>query len=98
MSRYHYILLSLYPPFPPNSELKIRQSIQEALIQSFGVALGSTYVDIISIKDDGSEAVLRADVGDAKPIMASLAAYTSSMRVVKDTAFLPALLATRVRF
>ncbi|KAJ8073022.1 hypothetical protein PM082_019890 [Marasmius tenuissimus] len=99
MSNYHYVLFSLKPPIQPNSELKIRQTIQDALNESFGVALGSIYVDVLSVNDNGTEAVIRADVSDVKSIMASVAAYSSqsfSMRVVKDTSFLPALLSNQI--
>ncbi|KAF9262059.1 hypothetical protein L218DRAFT_960677 [Marasmius fiardii PR-910] len=98
MSRYHYLLLSFSPPLPPNSELKIRQTIHESLIQSFGVTLGSIYVDILSLKEGGSEAVVRVDAADVKAIMASLTVHSLNIRVVKETAFLPSLLSTRVQF
>lgn len=54
---YHYIRFSIVPPCRDESSL--RKTLQDALLQSFGVVTAGTYIDILWIAEDGAETVLR---------------------------------------
>ncbi|ESK87332.1 hypothetical protein Moror_5708, partial [Moniliophthora roreri MCA 2997] len=73
MNHSHYIYLRLSSD---SNELKIRQNLQNCLHESFGVAMGSIYLDILSVK--GRDVVLRANASDAKAIMAAVTSSNTS--------------------
>lgn len=39
--------------------LRIRKSLQDALADMFGLTFASTYIDVLSVNEPGSETVLR---------------------------------------
>ncbi|KAJ3934076.1 MAG: hypothetical protein NXY57DRAFT_890881 [Lentinula lateritia] len=91
-SNYHYLRFELQPKV--TSEISIRQNIHQALLDSFGITGGSIHLDILWVSDDGLETVVRVDSRDARKV---LAAATSSsfpkFQLVKESSFLPSLLA-----
>ncbi|KAI9058765.1 hypothetical protein FKP32DRAFT_1581165 [Trametes sanguinea] len=91
-SKYRYIRFSVSPPSA--DVLTLRKLIQDALAQSFGLVSSHTYLDVLSLSDDGSSLVLRIGENDAPKLLAAVTASTASPRLslVKQSSFLPALL------
>ncbi len=58
---YHYMRFSVSPKTA--DALSLRQAIQSALVQTFGIAGGSIYLDILSVVEDGNEIILRTTKG-----------------------------------
>jgi hypothetical protein len=60
---YHYIRLAITPPLGSDNTdgLAIRRLLQEALAQSFGLALSHVYLDVLGVTATGDECVLRAN-------------------------------------
>lgn len=56
-SENHYLCLSVSPSIV--SELAIRKTIADALTEIFGITSTSTYLDVLWVKDDGSECIIR---------------------------------------
>jgi hypothetical protein len=56
---HHYIRLSMEPRC--TDVLLIRKSLQNALTDMFGFTFSSTYIDILSVNEQGSEVVVRAN-------------------------------------
>jgi len=54
----HYMLLSVAPPTQEANA--IRKTIADALAQSFGLASGSAYMDILWVDPDGLQCIVRA--------------------------------------
>jgi hypothetical protein len=54
---HHYIRISIQPPIIES--LALRQILQRALDQSFGLTRALTHIDILWIAVDGSEAVIK---------------------------------------
>lgn len=54
---YHYIHLKISPP--SIDILTLRKTIANALSQSFGLQEEGTYLDILSLAEDGTECILR---------------------------------------
>ncbi len=57
MSSHHYIRFAANPPC--TDALTLRKTIQDALLQSFGLTSANTYVDVLWVADDGTEVVAR---------------------------------------
>ncbi|KAH9886749.1 hypothetical protein C8Q73DRAFT_657803 [Cubamyces lactineus] len=91
-SSHRYIRFAVSPP--STDVLLLRKLIQDALGQSFGLVSSHTYLDILSLSDDGTTLVVRIGSNDAPKLLAAVAASTASPRLsfVKDSTFLPALL------
>ncbi|KAG8215190.1 hypothetical protein J3R82DRAFT_8723 [Butyriboletus roseoflavus] len=56
---HYYIRLSMEPRC--TDVLRIRKSLQDALADMFGLTFASTYVDVLSVNEPGSETVVRVD-------------------------------------
>ncbi len=56
---YNYMRFSVSPKTADT--LSLRQAIQSALVQTFGIAGGSIYLDILWVVEDGNEMVLRTN-------------------------------------
>lgn len=56
-SSYHYVRFSISPP--TNDALTVRKTLQDALMQSFGLVSANTYMDVLWLAEDGSEVVIR---------------------------------------
>lgn len=56
---HHYIRLSMQPRC--TDALLIRKSIQDALTDMFGLTFASTYIDVLSVNELGSESVVRVN-------------------------------------
>ncbi|KAH0833930.1 hypothetical protein J3R83DRAFT_11117 [Lanmaoa asiatica] len=56
---HHYIRLSLEPRC--TDVLLIRKSLQDALADTFGLTFASTYIDVLSVNELGSETVVRVN-------------------------------------
>ena len=56
-SAYRYIRFSVSPP--STDALLLRKLIQDALGQSFGLVSSHTYLDILSLSEDGTTLVIR---------------------------------------
>ncbi|KAE9401842.1 hypothetical protein BT96DRAFT_1089496 [Gymnopus androsaceus JB14] len=96
-SNHHYLHLALQPRVP--GALSIRQSIHEALLESFGITGGSIHLDVLWVSDDGSEIVLRVDPQDASNVLAAATVSSSpKMQLIKESPFLPSLLSRDVIF
>ncbi|TCD67748.1 hypothetical protein EIP91_011990 [Steccherinum ochraceum] len=93
---YHYIRFSVSPP--TSDALKIRKTVQDALMQSFGLVAANTYMDVLWLAEDGSEIVLRVGESDASNVMVAVTTSTSSPRlsVTRESPFLPSLLASNI--
>ncbi|PBK90780.1 hypothetical protein ARMGADRAFT_933730 [Armillaria gallica] len=90
---YNYMRFSVSPKIA--DALSLRQTIQSALVQTFGIAGGSIYLDILSVVEDGSEMVLRTTKGDSTMIVAAVtSALTPRISLQKESSFLPALCST----
>jgi len=92
---HHYIRLSMEPRC--TDVLLIRKSLQNALTDMFGFTFSSTYIDILSVNEQGSEVVVRANPEDVSRILAAVtgasrASITCS--VMKESSFLPSLLSS----
>ncbi|KAH9476862.1 hypothetical protein JR316_0010778 [Psilocybe cubensis] len=92
----HYLCLSVSPSVA--SELAIRKTIADALTETFGVTSTSTYLDLLWLKDDGSECIIRAHKSDATKISIAIASWTETprMAVKQQSPFLPSLLRTDI--
>jgi hypothetical protein len=55
--KHSYILLSINPPCA--DALKLRKAMQDGLMETFGITASGTYLDILWIAENGSEAVIR---------------------------------------
>ncbi|KAH9966383.1 hypothetical protein BGW80DRAFT_1178295 [Lactifluus volemus] len=89
---HHYIRFSISPPSADS--LLIRRALQEALAQSFGVALSHTYLDVLWVADSGTECIVRASSpSDAASVMAAVAVSSGQLRlsVIKESSFLPSV-------
>ena len=60
-SSYHYVRFSISPP--TNDALTVRKTLQDALMQSFGLVSANTYIDVLWLAEDGSEVVVRVGEG-----------------------------------
>ncbi|PCH43159.1 hypothetical protein WOLCODRAFT_164278 [Wolfiporia cocos MD-104 SS10] len=91
-SSYHYIRLSVSPPCA--DVLTLRKTMQDALLQTFGLLSANTYIDVLSLAEDGSEVVVRIAKNEAAKLLAAVAAFAGSPRlsVIKESPFLPSLL------
>ncbi|KAK0194608.1 hypothetical protein F5146DRAFT_926350 [Armillaria mellea] len=90
---YHYMRFSVSPKTA--DALSLRQAIQSALVQTFGITGGSIYLDILWVAEDGNETVLRTTKGDSALIVAAVtSAPTPRISLQKETSFLPALCST----
>ncbi|KAJ3742800.1 hypothetical protein DFH05DRAFT_1401224 [Lentinula detonsa] len=90
-STHHYLHLKLQPKI--TSELSIRQSIHQALLDSFGITGGSIHLDILWISDDSAEIIVRVDPRDARNVLAAATSLSSpKIQLVKESHFLPSLL------
>ncbi|KAF9009867.1 hypothetical protein BDZ89DRAFT_1024652 [Hymenopellis radicata] len=94
---HHYILFSLQPSTAATTidPFTIRQTMNNALIQTFGIVGGSLYIDVLWVAQDGSETVVKV----RKPVSTLCGALTSAsasagirMSKRKDSAFLPAIM------
>lgn len=94
---YHYIRFRLSPPNP--DALTIRKAVSDALSQTFGLSVESTYVDVLSIAKSGQECVLRVRSEEAPLLITSLVTWKGNrcFSLVKESPFLPSLLADRFR-
>ncbi|KAH7911132.1 hypothetical protein BJ138DRAFT_1151359 [Hygrophoropsis aurantiaca] len=93
----HYICFALAPSCC--DALTIRKALQDSLTQMFGVT-SSTYIDILSINEDGTQVVVRVGEKDAPKLMAAVVSSSASPKfsLIKESPFLPSLLATNVSF
>ncbi len=57
LTMYHYIHLKISPP--SLDVLNLRKIIANALSQMFGLLAEGTYLDILSLAEDGTECILR---------------------------------------
>ncbi|KAK0219651.1 hypothetical protein EDD85DRAFT_780206 [Armillaria nabsnona] len=90
---YHYMRFSVSPKAA--DALSLRQAIQSALVQTFGIAGGSIYLDILWVVEDGNEMVLRTAKGDSTMIVAAVTSVlTPRISLQKESSFLPALCST----
>ncbi|KAN0080131.1 hypothetical protein V8E55_009697 [Tylopilus felleus] len=90
---HHYIRLSMQPRC--TDALLIRKSIQDALTDMFGLTFASTYIDVLSVNELGSESVVRVNPEDASRILAAIVgASRASIKcsAVKESSFLLSLL------
>ncbi|KAF5381525.1 hypothetical protein D9757_008129 [Collybiopsis confluens] len=96
-SNYHYLRLSLEPK--EQEQLRIRYTIQQALLETFGITAGSIYLDILWVAQDGSDVVIRIRPDDARNVLAAATSWSSpKMQLVKESSFLPSLLSETVEF
>lgn len=89
---HHYIRFSIAPP--SSDALHVRRALQEALVQSFGVARSHTYLDVLWVSDSGTECVVRTNgPTDAASVMAAAAVFQGQPRLstVRESPFLPAI-------
>ncbi|KAK0498987.1 hypothetical protein EDD18DRAFT_1154790 [Armillaria luteobubalina] len=87
---YYYMRFSVSPK--TTDALSLRQTIQSALVQTFGIAGGSIYLDNLWVAEDGNETVLRTRKGDSAMIVAAVtSALTPRISLQKESSFLPAL-------
>lgn len=56
---HHYIRLAMEPRC--TDVLLIRKSLQHALTDMFGLTFASTYIDVLSVNELGSETVVRVN-------------------------------------
>ncbi|KAG7445228.1 uncharacterized protein BT62DRAFT_184232 [Guyanagaster necrorhizus] len=92
-TEYHYMRFSVSPKI--SDALSVRQAIQGALVQAFGVAGGSIYLDILWVAEEGNEMVVRTTKGDSMMIVAAVtSASTPRISLQKESSFLPALSST----
>lgn len=56
---HHYIRLAMEPRC--TDALLIRKSFQDALSDMFGLTFASTYIDVLSVNELGTETVVRVD-------------------------------------
>jgi len=92
---HHYICLAMEPRC--TDVLLIRKSLQDALMGMFGLTFSSTYIDILSVNEQGSEVVIRVNPDDASRILAAVAgASRASIKcsAMKESSFLPSLLSS----
>jgi len=52
-----YVHFSIKPPC--TDALKIRKTMQDCLVEAFGVTASGTYLDILWIAEDGSNVIIR---------------------------------------
>ncbi|KAH9957754.1 hypothetical protein BC827DRAFT_1137369 [Russula dissimulans] len=91
---HHYIRFSISPPLANPDALHIRHTLQDALAQSFGVALSHLYLDVLSVSPSGAECVIRANSpSDAAKVMAAVTVANVSPRLstLKESPFLPSV-------
>ncbi|TFK36058.1 hypothetical protein BDQ12DRAFT_257713 [Crucibulum laeve] len=88
----HFMRLSISPPTA--DALTVRKVISDALNATFGLTSASTYVDVLWVKEDGEECVLRTGLEDVMKVLAAITSSSDSPRlsVVKESPFLPSLL------
>jgi hypothetical protein len=55
--RNHYLRFSITPAC--SDGLTVRKTLQDALLQSFGLTSANTYVDILWLAEDGSDVTVR---------------------------------------
>ncbi|KAF8900667.1 hypothetical protein CPB85DRAFT_155404 [Mucidula mucida] len=95
---HHYILFSLQPSTATTTidPFTIRQVMNNALIQTFGVVGGSIYIDVLWVAQDGSETVVKVRKPDVSTICGALTTASTSTEIRmskrKDSAFLPSLM------
>lgn len=53
----HYLRLAVTPPRADG--LSVRKTLQDALLQSFGLTSANTYIDVLWLAEDGAEVVVR---------------------------------------
>ncbi|GBE86952.1 hypothetical protein SCP_1001960 [Sparassis crispa] len=89
---YHYIRFTVTPPCA--DAVILRKALQDSLSQSFGLVSSNTYIDVLSISDNGTDLVIRVAQSEAARVVASVAAHSGLPRlaVVKESSFLPSLL------
>ncbi|GJE88983.1 hypothetical protein PsYK624_050710 [Phanerochaete sordida] len=90
----HYIRFALSPA--TSDGLAIRKTLQDALLQAFGLTCANTYVDILWLAEDGGEVVVRVGSSEATRLMAAVTTHSATPRLslLKDSSFLPALLSS----
>ncbi|KAK0460702.1 uncharacterized protein EV420DRAFT_1478451 [Desarmillaria tabescens] len=94
-TNYHYMRFLVSPKTA--DALSLRQAIQNALVQTFGIVGGSIYLDILWVAEDGNEMVLRTTKEDSTKIVAAVtSASTPRISLQKESSFLPALGSTSV--
>ncbi|KAH9920837.1 uncharacterized protein BXZ73DRAFT_52011 [Epithele typhae] len=95
---HNYVRLAVAPPC--NDAITLRRTIQTALGQSFGLVSSHTYVDVLWIAEEGTEAVVRISPSETEKLLAAVAAASALPRLslVKQSTFLPSLLSTNVIF
>ncbi|KAF9228141.1 hypothetical protein BS17DRAFT_692784 [Gyrodon lividus] len=92
---HHYICLSMEPRC--TDALLIRKSLQDALTDVFGLTFSSTYIDILSVNEQGSEVVVRVSSENASRILAAVAGASRASvmcSAIKESSFLPSLLSS----
>ena len=55
----HYVRFTVDPPCTDG--LTVRKTLQDALLQSFGLISANTYIDILWVAEDGREVVIRVN-------------------------------------
>ena len=61
LMKHRYIRLALEPRCTDG--LRIRKTLQDALQDMFGLVFAGTYIDVLSVDEPGSEAVIRVHAG-----------------------------------
>ncbi|KAG9308712.1 hypothetical protein JVU11DRAFT_11670 [Chiua virens] len=90
---HHYIRLAMEPRC--TDVLRIRKSIQDALTEMFGLTFASTYIDVLSVDELGSETVIRISPDDAPKFLAAIVGVSRASikySAVKESSFLPSLI------
>ncbi|KIJ41103.1 hypothetical protein M422DRAFT_172777 [Sphaerobolus stellatus SS14] len=91
-SEYRYLRISASPRI--TDALSLRKLLADAMMQSFGLSRAGTYMDVLWIKEEGTEAVVRVAEADAQTVLAAVVVLDKPVRlsVVKHSNFLPTLL------
>jgi len=90
-SENYYILLSISPS--TTEELTIRKTLSDALAQSFGQTSANLTMDLLWVKKDGNQCVLRVHEKHVTMVLASITAATEKPRlsVLQASPFLASL-------
>ncbi|KAF8586409.1 hypothetical protein K439DRAFT_1340903 [Ramaria rubella] len=89
---YRYIRFSIEPGI--QEPLFLRKTLENAMLQSFGVSRAATYMDVLWISTDGRAAVVRISESDAEALLAAVVVLDKPVRlsVTKHSSFLPTIL------
>lgn len=90
----HFVRFSITPACV--DDLSARKTIQDALLQAFGLTSANLYIDLLWLAEDGTEAVIRVNQSEVRKVIAACTAFTGSPKLflLKESPFLPALLST----